>query len=262
MKGEIAIREFCLKHKYSDRIVEKGLPYLVSWWEKTAKCIDKDTTSILDEYINNIDCRVIIDRVWHLCSDVEIMAFNSRITTADDEFERKTELIYECLGSSVEKLEDFSPAKYWYSFRIPFIRRDEYLLELKHWHESRYKNFLKMHRKPNSRICPQEFCFNFVERGTFNSSGLFRSLNVALKHLRFATRDFCGFELGQCRRISFNPNDKDYYEPNEPFLMKLGLPWFFFIPSPEKLIDKMRDEYIRESESLWGKNHWINLEIF
>jgi hypothetical protein len=34
------------------------------------------------------------------------------------------------------------------------------------------------------------------------------------------------------------------------------LPWFYFVPNPSKVSEDMVDEYIRESEKLWGKDHY------
>ncbi|MBZ9750601.1 hypothetical protein K7W42_06975 [Deinococcus sp. HMF7604] len=67
----------------------------------------------------------------------------------------------------------------------------------------------------------------------------------------------CDCPVGLCRRWS--PEGKtDWYEPCEPLLERAGLPWFYFIPSPSKLVEELRGAYILESEALWGRRHWEN----
>ncbi len=36
-------------------------------------------------------------------------------------------------------------------------------------------------------------------------------------------------------------------------LERHGLPWFYFIPSPDKVVEERREQYIREAKRLWGE---------
>jgi hypothetical protein len=56
----------------------------------------------------------------------------------------------------------------------------------------------------------------------------------------------------KCRRETGSPDDPDIYESCEPELEKYGLPWFYFIPDAEDLDDEFKEEYLRESQKLWG----------
>jgi hypothetical protein len=38
--------------------------------------------------------------------------------------------------------------------------------------------------------------------------------------------------------------------------MQDGLPWFYFMAGSQHVTDEMRDDYLRESELLWGRQHW------
>ena len=53
-------------------------------------------------------------------------------------------------------------------------------------------------------------------------------------------------------RIDPIASDDDWYEPCEPALEQDGLPWFYFIPSVDKLHSQFHEQYIRESGELWG----------
>jgi hypothetical protein len=66
----------------------------------------------------------------------------------------------------------------------------------------------------------------------------------------------CGSPFGICTRYDAEQGDYDWYEPHEPNLDEAGLPWFYFIANPDKLVPEWRRKYIEETEPLWGKRHW------
>jgi hypothetical protein len=111
--------------------------------------------------------------------------------------------------------------------------------------------------KPNPMLCPQRFCFHWREAGTKEASGLYPDLEQALDAAQPVTESGCGYPFGECVRLRGRPDAPDGYEPNEPELEQAGLPWFYFIASREEVADEMREQYIRESEALWGPRHWL-----
>ena len=110
--------------------------------------------------------------------------------------------------------------------------------------------------KPDRQTCPERFCFHWLRSGSQFAAGLYNDLDDALKDMTIAQGDLCGCTFGVCKRLDSINGDHDWYEPHEPALEEIGLPWFYFIPSPEKVVDDIRRAYIRESESLWGVAHW------
>jgi hypothetical protein len=88
-----------------------------------------------------------------------------------------------------------------------------------------------INKKPPEDICPKRFCFLWSEED-----------------------NICDEAFGICRRAEPEKSDKDLYEPCEPELDKHGLPWFYFIPNSNKLVRELREEYIKESKKLWGKD--------
>jgi hypothetical protein len=109
--------------------------------------------------------------------------------------------------------------------------------------------------KPPATTCPQHYCFFWREAGDWTSPGLYLNLEEALQNLQPVQRIGCGCSFGRCTRLEPVNGDHDWYEPAEPILEQDGLPWFYFIPSPDKLAE-LREKYIVESEALWGKEHW------
>ena len=85
------------------------------------------------------------------------------------------------------------------------------------------------HKKPPDSICPEAFCFLWSE-----------------------SKGCCRETFGKCRRSTANQSDTDWYEPCEPELEKQGLPWFYFTPNVNILVEELREKYIKESSELWG----------
>ena len=83
--------------------------------------------------------------------------------------------------------------------------------------------------KPPAFECPRKFCFLWD-----TSAGA------------------CGCPFGLCKRLDVIHGEHDFYEPHEPNLERASLPWFYFIPDGEKLVDEFRAEYEREAKRLWG----------
>ena len=84
----------------------------------------------------------------------------------------------------------------------------------------------------------------------------YRSVQEALTRsdgwVRFP-RGGCSCSSGLCTRLEPVAGNRDWYEPFEPELERDGLPWFYFIASPNELVRDSRERYLRESRELWGE---------
>jgi|SRR5688572_17544129 len=114
----------------------------------------------------------------------------------------------------------------------------------------------KPKEKPSPAECPRRFCFFWLEKGSRFAEGLYDSLQKAIKHAAFMQDDLCGCTFGVCKRLDPVNGKKDWHEPNDLELEKAGLPLFYFIAAPESVDIESREEYIRDSETLWGEEHW------
>ncbi len=90
-------------------------------------------------------------------------------------------------------------------------------------------------KKPTPLKCPEEYCFYWGKK----------NLSEPEPHCT-AT---------ECIRLNSDAHS-DSYELDEPTLKQNSLPWFYFIPSPELIVEELKEKYIQESEKLWGKEHW------
>src|SRR5947208_7785331 len=108
--------------------------------------------------------------------------------------------------------------------------------------------------KPPADICPQEYCFMWVapDYAADMSGRVYSSMKESLNN-RSAWVTFpsggCGCSFGICTRMDPINGNRDWYEPCGPALERDGLPWYYFIPSPEGLRPARRAQYLRESLS-------------
>lgn len=90
------------------------------------------------------------------------------------------------------------------------------------------RNKWNVNEKPFALVCPRKFCFLWGE-----------------------AENQCRRTFGLCIRENTNNSRTDWYEPCEPELRKAGLPWFYFIPNKDHLVEEQKEEYERETQKLW-----------
>lgn len=100
--------------------------------------------------------------------------------------------------------------------------------------------------KPDPTVCPRQFCFCW-RMGTLICPSSAEPQTVA---------EGCHHPFWLCTRLDPEHGKKDGYEDHGPNLEEAGLPWFYFYPSPDRLVPEVREKYILESEAMWGKEHW------
>ena len=110
--------------------------------------------------------------------------------------------------------------------------------------------------RPPRTVCPEEFCFHWCSTGGWAemSGKAFTSVRDAMRSgttVHFPDGG-CACSFGLCTRKDPVNGDHDWYEPHEPRLRDAGLPWFYFIPGPGKLVPERRAEYEREAGRLWN----------
>lgn len=85
----------------------------------------------------------------------------------------------------------------------------------------------KHYVKPDTLVCPQEFCFFWDEKGNLKSEGLHNTLNEALIKVQYISTTKCSCSFGKCIR-DIAGGDNDWFEPVEPLHEKCWLPIFYF----------------------------------
>ena len=102
-RGEWALAEYCRRRGYSELVVEGGLEYLLSMWERTVAEIETGYTGIIIEYENDLDRRRIIHKLWPLTSAEQQIRFGLRLEEADERFAAATEPTDESFSPGVSE---------------------------------------------------------------------------------------------------------------------------------------------------------------
>jgi hypothetical protein len=122
-KGKAAIQEYCKQRKFADFVIENGLDYLIPRWEKTVLRIKNGYTMTLDEYLNDMDTRRIINEVWSLVSDELIDQYQERLKAADEKYLDSTVPSEECIWGSKSAVKyGYSQEVDWWYYHVPISK--------------------------------------------------------------------------------------------------------------------------------------------
>ena len=80
------VREYLSQKRYSPRVIEGGIPYLIDRWEATPDRIAQDLLSDRDEYLNEIDTRRILAEALAIADEAQRAALLPRLAEADRRF--------------------------------------------------------------------------------------------------------------------------------------------------------------------------------
>jgi len=126
-RGEWALAEYCQRQGYSALVVEGGLEYLVSSWERTVREVETGYTGIVYEYINDLDGRRIIHEVWPITSAEQQIRYGRRLEEADERFVAATEAVEESFSLGVRTHpERYPPMVRWLYYRVPKHKDSEW----------------------------------------------------------------------------------------------------------------------------------------
>jgi hypothetical protein len=118
--GKEAIKAFCTERQYSKRVIDGGLDYLIPRWEGITLEVASGYEFTFDEYLNDMDCRKIISKVWSFASDEQVESYNKRLEIADKRFIENTLPVELCVwGKRKEKRHDYQPGVDWWYYREP-----------------------------------------------------------------------------------------------------------------------------------------------
>ncbi len=120
------VRAWLRSHGAPDFVVDGGLEYLASRWEEIAGAVATGYTLGLDDYLNDLDVREMLDGALGVARARERLAFTGRVRTADERFREATREADKCLwGDAVEGDEAWSAETAWWYYRVPLVPGDE-----------------------------------------------------------------------------------------------------------------------------------------
>lgn len=102
----------------SEHIVSGGLDGLVKKWESIVESISTGYKWDLDEYLNDIDVRQLLEDVITRIADVSPVLLE-RINAADELMRRSTKASKCIWGEQAAHKEGWTPEKNWWYFVVP-----------------------------------------------------------------------------------------------------------------------------------------------
>jgi hypothetical protein len=120
MSGAKEVREFLEARGCSSDVVDGGLPGLVEDWERIAGEMADGYTLGLDDYLNDLDVRQLIEEAMEHAGDAGRRAVAKRLAAADAQVRAVVRTVDECLwGDRVAAASGWSPESNWWYFSLP-----------------------------------------------------------------------------------------------------------------------------------------------
>jgi hypothetical protein len=126
-----AVRDFLREKGCAYQVVERGLPGLVESWEKVVQAVDEGYSLTLDDYLNDMDVRQLINDAINVASASELEKFEERLQQADDQMKSLTRRGQTCLwGDELAEEEGWTPKKNWWYYARPIKADPDLLAEI------------------------------------------------------------------------------------------------------------------------------------
>jgi hypothetical protein len=131
MKKKDPIRDFLEEKGCPQHVVEGGIPDLVKSWEQAAEEVNKGYALTLDDYLNDLDGRQILEEALQIEPEGEGEKMRERVGRADKKMRDLVEPAGKCLwGSEVAEAEGWTPGKNWWYFSRPKKGDADFLAEI------------------------------------------------------------------------------------------------------------------------------------
>jgi hypothetical protein len=131
MSNPDPVRELLRERGSAAHVTEGGLPGLLESWENFVRTVEEGYTLGLDDYLNDLDVRQLLEDALAVATVAERKAAVSRLQRADEQMQaivRPTEV---CLwGDEVAEEEGWTAKNNWWYFSQPRHGDPEFLAEL------------------------------------------------------------------------------------------------------------------------------------
>lgn len=125
------VRVYLRETGCGEHVVESGLAGLVANWERTVQAVAAGYTLGLDDYLNDLDARQLLEEALTVATVEQHEDAAQRIERADELMQSVTEPTTVCLwGDEVAKEEGWTPQENWWYFARPRQAADELLAEI------------------------------------------------------------------------------------------------------------------------------------
>jgi len=131
MQGKDPVREFLEQRGCPEHVVRSGLQGLAESWEEVVRSVEEGYSLGLDDYLNDMDGRQLIEEVLHVASAGDKKSFLKRIRQADAKMQWLVKPVGRCLwGDETARQEGWTAKKNWWYFSKPTRPGEELLAEI------------------------------------------------------------------------------------------------------------------------------------
>ena len=112
-------------------VIERGMAGLVESWEQVVRSVENGYSLTLDDYLNDLDARQLLEEALTVASPAEHINFELRIQQADDLMKGLTRRASVCLwGDDLAEEEGWNWKKNWWYYACPVDADAELLAEI------------------------------------------------------------------------------------------------------------------------------------
>ncbi len=131
MKEKDPVGEFLRKRGCPERVVRGGLQGLAESWEEVVRSIEEGYSLGLDDYLNDLDGRQLLEEALAVAPAQEKKTAQQRVRRADAKMQTLVRPAGRCLwGDETARQEGWTARKNWWYFSIPVNPGEELLNEL------------------------------------------------------------------------------------------------------------------------------------
>jgi hypothetical protein len=131
MKEKDPVGEFLHKRGCPEHVVRGGLRGLTESWEEVVRSIEEGYSLGLDDYLNDMDGRQLIEEVLHIAPAGDKNIFLKRIRQADAKMQRLVKPAGRCLwDDETARQEGWTAKKNWWYFSRPIRAGEDLLAEI------------------------------------------------------------------------------------------------------------------------------------
>ena len=114
------VERFLRERGCPQEVVSAGLDGLVAEWERVVSEVENGYRLGLDDYLNDLDGRQLLDEVLAIAPLERRRAVAGRVEAADERMKRRVRRTPECLwGRRVADSEGWTPDDNWWYFNLP-----------------------------------------------------------------------------------------------------------------------------------------------
>ncbi len=127
---EARVHQYLEARGCADSVVEGGLSGLIDRWDETAASIERGYDGLLDEYLEDMDLRAILEDVLDVVALPADNPLRRRVASADARVRGATVACGPIWGREVAESEAMDPALQWWYFVRPAEPNDVLRMEL------------------------------------------------------------------------------------------------------------------------------------